>query len=108
MQKEMININGNLISEVEVKKILVKEGEITVANFTLLRKVGKEGEKKKEYINCNIYGEKTEFTKDFEKGDFIHVYGYYKEVNKGDKSYRNFVVRHTNKIEKMKENKEEM
>ena len=106
MQKEMLNINGNLIGEVQVKTIHGKDGEIAVANFTLFRKMGKTGEKKKEYINCNVYGEKTELTKDFKKGDFIHVYGYYKEVQKEDKSYKNFIVRHTNKIEK-KENKED-
>lgn len=106
MQKEMLNINGNLIGEVQVETIQGKDGEIAVANFTLFRKMGKTGEKKKEYINCNVYGEKTELTKDFKKGDFIHVYGYYKEVQKEDKSYKNFIVRHTNKIEK-KENKED-
>ena len=106
MQKEMLNINGNLIGEVQVKTIQGKDGEIAVANFTLFRKMGKTGEKKKEYINCNVYGEKTELTKDFKKGDFIHVYGYYKEVQKEDKSYKNFIVRHTNKIEK-KETREE-
>lgn len=106
MQKEMLNINGNLIGEVQVKTIQGKDGEIAVANFTLFRKMGKTGEKKKEYINCNVYGEKTELTKDFKKGDFIHIYGYYKEVQKEDKSYKNFIVRHTNKIEK-KENKED-
>ena len=106
MQKEMLNINGNLIGEVQVKTIQGKDGEIAVANFTLFRKKGKTGEKQKEYINCNVYGEKTELTKDFKKGDFIHVYGYYKEVQKEDKSYKNFIVRHTNKIEK-KENREE-
>lgn len=106
MQKEMLNINGNLIGEVQVKTIQGKDGEIAVANFTLFRKMEKTGEKKKEYINCNVYGEKTELTKGFKKGDFIHVYGYYKEVQKEDKSYKNFIVRHTNKIEK-KENREE-
>lgn len=104
MQKEMLNINGNLIGEVQVKTIQGKDGEIAVANFTLFRKMAKTGEKKKEYINCNVYGEKAEITKDFEKGDFIHVYGYYKEVNKEDKSYKNFIIKHTNKIEK-KDNK---
>ena len=107
MQKEMLNINGNLIGNVEIKTIQGKEGEVTVANFTLFRKMGKTGEKKKEYINCNVYGEKTELVKDFEKGDFIHVFGYYKEVEKGDKTYRNFIVKHVNKIDKEIENKRE-
>ncbi len=107
MQKEMLNINGNLINEVEMKTIQGKDKEVTVANFTLFRKMGKEGEKKKEYINCNVYGEKTELTKEFEKGDFIHVYGYYKEVQKEDKTYKNFIVRHVNKIDKEMEKKKE-
>lgn len=105
MQKEMLNINGNLIGDVEIKTILGKDGEVSVANFTLFRKMGKTGEKKKEYINCNVYGEKTQLVKDFEKGDFIHVYGYYKEVQKADKTYRNFIVKHVNKIDKEMENK---
>lgn len=107
MQKEMLNINGNLIGNVEIKTIQGKEREVTVANFTLFRKMGKTGEKKKEYINCNVYGEKTELVKDFEKGDFIHVFGYYKEVEKGDKTYRNFIVKHVNKIDKGMESKRE-
>lgn len=107
MQKEMLNINGNLIGNVEIKIIQGKDGEVKAANFTLFRKIGKEGEKKKEYINCNIYGEKTERTKNFQKGDFIHVYGYYKEVQKEDKTYRNFIVKHVNKIDKEMENKKE-
>ena len=107
MQKEMLNINGNLIGDVEIKTIQGKEGEVTVANFTLFRKMGKTGEKKKEYINCNVYGEKAEITKDFEKGDFIHVFGYYKEVEKEDKIYRNFIVKHVNKIDKGMESKRE-
>ena len=52
MQKEMLNINGNLIGEVQVETIQGKDGEIAVSNFTLFRKMGKTGEKKKEYINC--------------------------------------------------------
>lgn len=107
MQKEMLNINGNLIGDVEIKTIQGKDGEVTVANFTLFRKMGKTGEKKKEYINCNVYGEKAEITKDFEKGDFIHVFGYYKEVEKEDKIYRNFIVKHVNKIDKGMESKKE-
>lgn len=103
MKKEMLNINGNLISEIEYKTIQGADEEIEVANFTLFRKMGKEGEKKKEYINCNAYGEKVEITRGFEQGDFIHVYGYYKTTQKGDKTYKNFVVRHLNKVEKSNE-----
>ena len=104
MQKKMLNINGNLISEVEHKLIKGKDGEIKVANFTIFRKMKdeKNKEKTKEYINCNIYGEKAELTKGFEKGDFIHVYGYYKEIKKEDKTYKNFIVKHANKKDKTK------
>lgn len=67
MQKEMLNINGNLIGNVEIKTIQGKDGEVTVANFTLFRKMGKTGEKQKEYINCNVYGEKTEIQRVLKK-----------------------------------------
>ncbi len=104
MQKEMININANLISEVQFTEIDGNDGKVKVANFTLFRKTGKEGEKKKEYINCNVYGEKTEIAKDFKQGDFIHVYGYFKEVKRDDKEYKNFIVTYFNKIEKEEKN----
>ena len=107
MQKEMLNINGNLINEVEIKVIKGKDGEVKAANFTLFRKMGKVGEKKKEYINCNVYDKKVELTNGFEKGDFIHVFGYFKEVKKGDKSYRNFIVKHLNKADKTTNEEEE-
>ena len=95
IQKEMLNINGNLIGDVEIKTIQGKNGDVLTANFTLFRKMGKTGD------------EKTQLVKDFEKGDFIHVYGYYKEVQKADKTYKNFIVKHVNKIDKEMENKKE-
>ncbi|HFR3383228.1 TPA: single-stranded DNA-binding protein, partial [Streptococcus suis] len=33
------------------------------------------------------------------KGDLIHVFGYFKENRKGDKVYKNFIVKSMNKIE---------
>ena len=50
----MLNINGNLINEVEITIIQGKNGEVKVANFTLFRKMGKAGEKKKEYIMVKL------------------------------------------------------
>ncbi len=108
MQKEKINLNGNLISEVQFKEIEGKDGKVQVANFTLFKKTGKEGEKKKEYYNCNVYGDKAEIARDFEQGDFIHVYGYFKTVKKEDKEYINFIVSYLNKIEKEAKNDEEV
>ena len=102
MKHEMININANLVDE-PVFSSFEKDGEeIVVANFTLVKKYGKG----KEYINCAAYGEKTEVAKAFEKGDLIHIFGYFKEREKDGKTYKNFVVKSYNKIEK-KENREE-
>ena len=102
MKQEMININANLVAEPTFSNF-EKDGEtVEVANFTLVRKYGKG----KEYINCVAYGEKTEVAKGFEKGDLIHIFGYFKECEKDGKIYKNFVVKSSNKIEK-KENKEE-
>ncbi len=43
--------------------------------------------------------------KDFEKGDLIHVFGYFKDREYNGKTYKNFVVKSYNKIEK-KDNEE--
>lgn len=101
-KQELLNINANLVAEPKFSSF-EKDGEtVEVANFTLVKKYGKD----KEYINCSAYGAKAEVAKDFNKGDFIHIFGYFKERVKEDKSYKNFIVRSMNKIEKQG-NKEE-
>ncbi len=98
----MININANLVAE-PIFSSFEKEGEkVEVVNFTLVKKYGKE----KEYTNCAAYGDKVEIAKDFKKGDFIHIFGYFKEREKEGKTYKNFIVKSYNKIEK-KEKEEE-
>ncbi len=102
-QEKMININANLVTEPTFSKF-EKEGEkVEVANFTLVKKYGKG----KEYVNCAAYGEKAETAKSFEKGDLIHVFGYFKKREKEGKTYKNFVVKSYNKIEKKEKNEEE-
>ena len=103
MKQEMININGNLVSEPTFSSFEREDEEVKVANFTLVKKYGKG----KEYINCAAYGDKADTGRNFEKGDFIHVFGYFKERVKGDKTFKNFVVKSYNKIEKKEENEEE-
>ena len=102
MKQEMININANLLAEPTFSSFEKCGETVEVANFTLVKKYGKG----KEYINCAAYGEKTEVAKGFEKGDLIHIFGYFKEREKDGKTYKNFVVKSYNKIEK-KENREE-
>lgn len=103
MQREMVNINANLLDEPKFSSF-ERDGEtVEVANFTLVKKYGKD----KDYINCAAYGEKTEIAKDFQKGDSIHVYGYFKERIKDNKTYKNFIVSSLNKIEKETNKQEE-
>lgn len=102
MNNEMININANLVDDIKISTFIRDDNEVTVANFTLVKKYG-DG---KEYINCSVYGEKVDITKTFQKGDLIHVYGYYKENRKEDKVYKNFIVKSLNKIEKEKNEEE--
>ena len=99
----MININANLVKEPDFISFEREGEEVEVANFSLVKKYGKG----KEYTNCSVYGEKVEIVKKFEKGDLIHVFGYFKENKKGDKVYKNFIVKSLNKIENKKENEEE-
>lgn len=105
MEREMLNINGNLVGEIKTTAIDTKEGEKEVSNFTIVRKNKEEGKVKKEYIYCNLYGEKAKNVKEFKSGEYIHIFGYFKETKKEDKTFKNFIVKHINKIEK--EEKEE-
>ena len=103
MKEEMININGNLLDEPSLTSFERDSERVEVVNFTLVKKYGKG----KEYINCSAYGDKVEKARDFQKGDLIHVFGYFKEREKEGKKYRNFLVKSYNKIEKKEENEEE-
>lgn len=103
MKQEMININANLLAGPTFSSFENEGEKVEVANFTLVKKYGKG----KEYINCAAYGEKTEIAKAFEKGDLIHIFGYFKKREKEGKTYKNFVVKSYNKIEKKEENEEE-
>ena len=103
MKEEMININANLLEEPSFTSFERDNEVVEVANFTLVKKYGKG----KEYINCSAYGEKVEKAKDFQKGDLVHVFGYFKEREKEGKKYKNFLVKSYNKIEKKEENEEE-
>ena len=38
MEKEMLNINGNVVGEIKFGVIESKEGEVPFANFTIVRK----------------------------------------------------------------------
>lgn len=90
---EAIGITAALCGDVIFSEF-ERDGEtIPVANFTLVKKYG-DG---KEYTKCSVYGEKTEIAKDYRAGDMIHVFGYWKERQKGDKVYKNFIVLSHNK-----------
>jgi len=103
MKEEMININANLLEEPSFTSFERDSQRVEVANFTLVKKYGKG----KEYISCSAYGDKVEKARDFQKGDLIHVFGYFKEREKEGKKYKNFLVKSYNKIEKKEENEEE-
>ena len=103
MKEEMININANLLEEPSFTSFERENEVVEVTNFTLVKNYGKG----KEYINCSAYGEKVERARDFQKGDLIHVFGYFKEREKEGKKYKNFLVKSYNKIEKKEENEEE-
>lgn len=95
MEHEMININAHLVKDVVFSSFESEDGIVPVVNFSLVKKYGKG----KEYTNCSAYGDKVEIAKEFEKGDLIHVFGYFKENRKGVKVYKNFIVKSMNKIE---------
>ena len=103
MKQEMININANLMAEPTFSSFDKDRETVEVANFTLVKKYTKG----KAYINCAAYGEKAEKVKNFEKGDLIHIFDYFKKREKEGKTYKNFVVKSYNKIEKKEENEDE-
>ena len=53
MEREMVNINANLVKEPNFTSFEREDEEVQVVNFTLVKKYGKG----KEYINCSAYVE---------------------------------------------------
>lgn len=71
--KNMLNINGNIVKDVEIKNLESKDGEkFKVANFSIAEN-GKNGDVK--YMNCFAYNDKIDKVKDLKKGDFVHIFG---------------------------------
>ncbi len=71
--KNMLNINGNIVKDVEIKNLESKDGEkFKVANFSIAEN-DKNGDVK--YMNCFAYNDKIDKVKDLKKGDFVHIFG---------------------------------
>jgi hypothetical protein len=100
-ERDMKNVTANVVGEVKTTSFDWDGETISVTNFSLVGK--KNG--KRHYTNCSAYGEWSEVAKELKAGDLVHVFGYIKERRNNDKLYKNFIVKHMNKIEK--ENKEE-
>ena len=72
-KEEIVNIEGNLISDVEVKELKTKDGkDFIVANFSVASN-DKEGGVK--YTKCVAYNNKVNEVEDFKKGDFVYISG---------------------------------
>ena len=72
-KEEIVNIDGNLISDVEVKELKTKDGkDFIVANFSVASN-DKEGGVK--YTKCVAYNNKVNEVEDFKKGDFVYISG---------------------------------
>ncbi|CAL7867276.1 Single-stranded DNA-binding protein [Fusobacterium necrophorum subsp. funduliforme] len=89
--KNMLNINGNIVKDVEIKNLESKDGEkFKVANFSIAEN-DKNGDVK--YINCFAYNDKIDKVKDLKKGDFVHIFGKEKISRGSDgKEYTNLKV----------------
>jgi len=100
-ERDMKNVTANVVGEVKSASFDWDGETINVTNFSLVEK--KNG--KRHYTNCVAYGEWSEVAKELKAGELVHVFGYIRERRNNDKLYKNFIVKHMNKIEK--ENKEE-
>ena len=72
-KEEMINIDGNLTGNVEIKELKTKDGkDFIVANFSVATNDEEGGVK---YTKCLAYNNKVNEVEDFKKGDFVHIFG---------------------------------
>ena len=86
MDKNTVGITGNVTTDIELTKINIENKEIPVANFTIVTK-NENGEK--EYHKISAYDEeKVNQVKDFQKGDFVNIFGVEKITKVGEKEYK--------------------
>ncbi len=102
-ERKMINVTAYVKGEVKISSFEWDGETVNVANFTLVKEV----DGRMNYTNCSAYGKWCEFAKDIKENDYIHVYGYIKERSTNEKTYKNFVVSHMNKVEPKNNNVEE-
>lgn len=68
---------GNLISDVELKKIKANDKSFMVANFSVASTV----EDNSMFVNCSIYENKLITEQNLKKGDFVKLKGDFKITN---------------------------
>lgn len=95
-REDAIGINANLCDEPTFSSFERNGEDVSVANFSLVKKYGKD----REYIHCSAYGEKAELVRAYHKGDLVHAFGYWKERDRNGRHYKNFILLSLKKIEK--------
>ena len=69
---DLVNIVGNIVSEVEtIERENKNEEAFKVVNFSV---ASKDDEWNKTYANCLAYGDKGDILKDFKQGNFIKLF----------------------------------
>lgn len=99
--KDILNIDGNLASDIEIKDLKAKDGKsFKVASFSIAEN-DKEGNVK--FTDCYAYDDKISQVGNMKKGDFVHLFGKGK-TNKGKngKEYRSIKI-YSAKLLKAKE-----
>lgn len=99
--KDILNIDGNLVSDIEIKDLKAKDGRsFKVASFSIAEN-DKEGNVK--FTDCYAYDDKISQVGNMKKGDFVHLFGKGK-TNKGKngKEYRSIKI-YSAKLLKAKE-----
>ena len=85
--KDILNIDGNLASDIEIKDLKAKDGRsFKVASFSIAEN-DKEGNVK--FTDCYAYDDKISQVGNMKKGDFVHLFGKGKtNIGKNGKEYK--------------------
>lgn len=99
--KDILNIDGNLASDIEIKDLKAKDGRsFKVASFSIAEN-DKEGNVK--FTDCYAYDDKISQVGNMKKGDFVHLFGKGKtNIEKNGKEYKSIKI-YSAKLLKAKE-----
>lgn len=101
VEKDTVNLVGNVIDSPNLLKTKINGEEVEIANFSLVTK--NKNTNQKEYHNISAYGDKVDQVRNYQKGDFVSIFGKKKiNISSKGKKFENINVLKSKMLKEIK------